>query len=116
MLMTAIWRAYVVSLVFCVVLNATRVPSGEIAGKMPSAIFFSPVPSRLAIQTAWSRSNAMCRSRQKTEAVRAATPKRGRNISFIAVRGGRKKGGQRGGGSFVSWQYECGEKSDGERG
>jgi hypothetical protein len=39
-------------LVFSVVLNATRVPSGEMAGKMPSAIFFSPVPSKLAIQTA----------------------------------------------------------------
>jgi hypothetical protein len=33
-------------------IKPTRVPSGEIAGKIPSAIFFSPVPSRLAIQTA----------------------------------------------------------------
>jgi hypothetical protein len=30
------------------VLKATRMPSGEMAGKIPSAIFRSPVPSRLA--------------------------------------------------------------------
>src|SRR5262249_46292625 len=53
-------------------------------------LFFS-VPSRLAIQTAWSRSNAMCRSRQKTEAGSAASAKRRRIIRFMAVRVWRKK-------------------------
>src|SRR5207253_6859943 len=56
---TAMWRTKLVALVFSTVLNATRVPSGEIAGKIPSAIFFAPVPSRLAIQTASLRSKAI---------------------------------------------------------
>ena len=45
--------------VFSTVLNATCVPSGEIAGKIPSAIFLAPVASRFAIQTALLRSKAM---------------------------------------------------------
>ena len=48
---------------------------GYILGKIPSAIFFSLVPSRLATQTAWSRSNAICRSLQKIEEGDAAKAK-----------------------------------------
>ena len=91
---TAIRRAYVVSLVFSLVLNATRVPSGEMAGKMPSAIFFSTVPSSLAIQPGLVQTRCADRRKKlRQDTLRA----------------------QKGGACFLSWQYECGEKGDGER-
>src|SRR4029077_446768 len=53
---------------------------------------FSLVPSRLAIQTACSRSNAMCRSPQKTDAAHATSAKRRSIVLFMtAIQGWRKR-------------------------
>jgi hypothetical protein len=56
---------------------------------------FSRAAGEIGYREAWSRSKAICRSPQKTEAGAAASAKRSR--------------------IFFSWQCECSEKGDGER-
>jgi hypothetical protein len=70
---------------FSTVVNAIRVPSGEIAGKIPVAIFLSPVPSRFAIQTASLRSKAIscAADAPETNEVKRKTKPR---IFFMALR------------------------------
>src|ERR1039458_4824849 len=55
------------------------------AGKIPSAIFFSPVPSSLAIQTALLRSKAILRSPAAAKTVQANTKARISRQVFIVV-------------------------------
>src|SRR5205807_10448523 len=65
------------------VLNATRVPSGEIFGQTPKAIFFAPLPSRLATQTLSLRANAIFRCASVANIVSVRQKKRESADSFV---------------------------------
>src|SRR5690349_6694633 len=82
-----------------------RVPSGEIAGKMPSAIFSHPhhrdwlsrqpdlVQARFADRRKKLKQNSLIKRKQ---------PRRARSDAPYQ-------------GLFFLWQYECGKERDGER-